>query len=127
MPASVYQDLRYGPLDSYWNFNWDNLETVYYKRVYMGCLRMVDYIYSMSKFNGDLIVYGGSQGGLLSLVTAALDDRVMGCVVFYPALADVNGYLHGHIILRRKIMQMLLSEEKKRLLLIMMLSTLQGY
>lgn len=95
IPASVYQELRYGPLDDYWNFNWDNLETVYYKRVYMGCLRMVDYIYSMPKFNGDLIVYGGSQGGLLSLVTAALDDRVMGCVVFYPALADVNGYLHG--------------------------------
>ena len=95
MPPLIYQDLRNGALDNYWNFNWDDPDAVYYKRVYMGCIRMVDYICSMSVFNGDLIVYGGSQGGLLSLVTAALDDRVKGCVVFHPALADVNGYLHG--------------------------------
>ena len=95
MPPSVYQDLRYGALDGYWNFNWDDLDAIYYKRVYMGCIRMIDYICSMSVFNGDLVVYGGSQGGLLSLVTAALDDRVKGCVVIHPALADVNGYLYG--------------------------------
>ena len=58
MPPSVYQDLRYGALDGYWNFNWDDLDAIYYKRVYMGCIRMVDYICSMSVFNGDLVVYG---------------------------------------------------------------------
>lgn len=95
MPPSVYQDLRNGALDNYWNFNWDDPDAIYYKRVYMGCIRMVDYICSMSVFSGDLIVYGGSQGGVLSLATTALDDRVKGCVVIHPALADVNGYLHG--------------------------------
>ena len=95
MPASVYHNLRSGSLDKYWNFNWEDRDMVYYKRVYLGCIRMVDYIYSMQEFNGDLIVYGGSQGGALSLITAALDNRVTGCVVFFPALADLNGYLHG--------------------------------
>lgn len=83
MPASVYHNLLSGSLDKYWNFNWEDRDMVYYKRVYLGCIRMVDYIYSMQEFNGDLIVYGGSQGGALSLITAALDNRVTGCVVFF--------------------------------------------
>ncbi|HCM21192.1 MAG TPA: acetylxylan esterase, partial [Porphyromonadaceae bacterium] len=37
----------------------------------------------------------GSQGGALSIVTAALDNRIKGLVAFYPALCDLTGYLHG--------------------------------
>jgi cephalosporin-C deacetylase-like acetyl esterase len=40
-------------------------------------------------------VTGGSQGGALSIVTAALDPRVRLLAAYYPALADVTGYLHG--------------------------------
>jgi cephalosporin-C deacetylase-like acetyl esterase len=39
-------------------------------------------------------VTGGSQGGALSIITAALDPRVKGLAAYYPALSDVTGYLH---------------------------------
>jgi cephalosporin-C deacetylase-like acetyl esterase len=42
-----------------------------------------------------LAVTGGSQGGALSIVTAALDKRVKNLGAFYPALSDVTGYLSG--------------------------------
>lgn len=38
-------------------------------------------------------MYGGSQGGALSIVTAALDPRVKYLAANYPALCDVTGYL----------------------------------
>nr|MDQ3323254.1 acetylxylan esterase [Acidobacteriota bacterium] len=38
---------------------------------------------------------GGSQGGALSIVTAALDARVKTLAVWIPALADMTGYIYG--------------------------------
>lgn len=93
---NLYTDLYNGPLWSYWTSNMDNKDHYYYKRVYMGCVRSVDFIHSLDKFDGEnLMVHGGSQGGALSIVTAALDDRVKSLVSLYPALSDVTGYLHG--------------------------------
>jgi cephalosporin-C deacetylase-like acetyl esterase len=64
--------------------------------VYLGCVRAVDYLFSLPEFDGQsLAVEGGSQGGALAIVTAALDSRVKCLVSFYPALADLTGYLHG--------------------------------
>jgi cephalosporin-C deacetylase-like acetyl esterase len=40
-------------------------------------------------------VTGGSQGGALSIVTAALDPRVKALAASYPALADMAGYMEG--------------------------------
>lgn len=31
----------------------------------------------------------------MSIITAALDNRVKGLVSYYPALCDMVGYLHG--------------------------------
>jgi cephalosporin-C deacetylase-like acetyl esterase len=42
-----------------------------------------------------LAVNGGSQGGALSIVTAAVDSRVKWLAAYYPALCDVTGYLNG--------------------------------
>jgi cephalosporin-C deacetylase len=51
---------------------------------------------SLPQYDGkNLAVQGGSQGGALSIVTAALDDRVKYLSAFYPALSDMTGYLHG--------------------------------
>ena len=50
----------------------------------------------MDEFDGNnLVVYGGSQGGALSIITAALDSRVKGAISFYPAMSDMNGYLYN--------------------------------
>ena len=96
MDPSVYVDLANGVLNGYPNYNLDDKNRFFYKRVYLGCIRANDFLTSLPQFDGtNLAVTGGSQGGALSLVTAALDSRVKWLGAFYPALADVTGYLDG--------------------------------
>lgn len=92
----VYNDLRASSLNNYMFNNLDDRDQYYYKRVYLGCLRAVDYLVGMEEYDGtNLAVWGGSQGGALSIVTAALDKRIKYLVSLYPALCDLTGYLHG--------------------------------
>lgn len=92
----VYTNMAAGPLNGYQNFNLDDKDRYYYKRVYMGCVRANDFLVSLPQFDGtNLAVTGGSQGGALSIITAALDPRVKFLAAFYPALCDVTGYLKG--------------------------------
>ncbi|MDR2037704.1 MAG: acetylxylan esterase [Bacteroidales bacterium] len=96
MEATLYDALRRGALDGYWGYNLDDKDRYYYKRVYLGCVRSVDFIFSLPEFDGNnIVVSGGSQGGALAIVTAALDNRIKGLVSFYPALCDLTGYLNG--------------------------------
>jgi cephalosporin-C deacetylase-like acetyl esterase len=94
MEESLYEDLRFGALNNYQTFNLDDRNQYYYKRVYLGCIRAVDFIFSMDEFDGvNLAVAGGSQGGALSIVTAGLDNRVKYILPYYPALCDLTGYI----------------------------------
>lgn len=96
LPAQVYQHLGSGALNNYMSFNLDNRNSYYYKRVYIGCSRAIDFLYTLEQFDKDrLAITGGSQGGALSIVTAGLDDRVKFLAPQYPALCDLTGYLHG--------------------------------
>lgn len=96
LDPSVYSDLRSGALEGYQRANLDDKDNYYYKRVYLGCVRAVDFLETLDKFNGnDVAVTGGSQGGALSIVTAGLDSRIDYLAAFYPALSDLTGYLHG--------------------------------
>ena len=96
LDQSVYTNLMQGALNSYWTTNLDDKDRAYYKRVYLGCVRAVDFIESLECFNGeDIGVTGGSQGGALSIVTAGLDSRIDYLAAFYPALSDLTGFLHG--------------------------------
>ena len=93
---AVYSNLSNGALYNYPSLNLDNKDRYYYKRVYLGCVRANDFLISLPQYDGvNLAVTGGSQGGALSIVTAALDPRVKWLGAFYPALCDVTGYLHG--------------------------------
>ena len=95
MDAAVYDALRVGALAGYQNFNLDTRERYYYRRIYLGCVRANDVLASRPKWDGkNLAVTGGSQGGALSIVTAALDPRVKGLAAVYPALSDTTGYVH---------------------------------
>ncbi len=72
----------------------DNKDNYYMKHVYVACVRAVDYLCSLSDWDGkNVFVQGGSQGGALSLITAALDPRITACVANHPALSDMAGYL----------------------------------
>jgi cephalosporin-C deacetylase-like acetyl esterase len=96
MPDQVYYDLAFGPLNEYYFFNLDDRDQYYYKRVYLGCLRAIDFLTSLDKVDTSRIaVTGGSQGGALSIVTAALDNRVKYVAALYPALSDLTGYFYG--------------------------------
>jgi cephalosporin-C deacetylase len=96
MPAEVYANLSSGALNGYWNFNVSDKDIYYYKRVYLGCIRAVDFLASLPQYDGqNLGIQGGSQGGALSIITAALDPRIKYLASMYPAMSDMTGYLHG--------------------------------
>lgn len=95
LPQEVYSNMGAGALNNYWHINKNNKDTHYYKRVYLGCVRAVDFIYSLPEFDGKTVgVTGGSQGGALSIITAGLDPRIKFLAAFYPALCDYAGYLN---------------------------------
>lgn len=96
LSPGIYQDLMGGALNGYWTMNLDDRDQYYFKRVYLGCLRAVDFIFSLPEFDGvNIGVTGGSQGGALSIVTAGLDPRVKCLAAYYPALCDLTGYRQG--------------------------------
>ncbi|MDQ3290658.1 MAG: acetylxylan esterase [Bacteroidota bacterium] len=96
MDVSVYNNLMAGAIKGYWTNGLDDKDKYYYKRVYLGCVRANDFIFSLPQFDGqNLGVTGGSQGGALSIITAALDNRVKFLAAYYPALSDLTGYLNG--------------------------------
>jgi cephalosporin-C deacetylase-like acetyl esterase len=96
MAKDVYDDLAAGALGGYWLFNFDDRDHFYYHRVYLGCIRANDFLTSLPNWDGrHLVVMGASQGGQLTIVTAALDPRVTGLAATHPAFCDVSAELHG--------------------------------
>jgi cephalosporin-C deacetylase len=96
MDPQVYANLANGALNGYPFFNLDDRDRFYYKRVYLNCIRANDFLSSLPQYDGiNLGVIGGSQGGALSIVTAALDIRVKYLSVMYPALCDLTAALSG--------------------------------
>ena len=94
MQQSVYDELAYGALYNYQYQNDDNRNYSYYKRVFVGALRAVDFITSLPQYNGKALgVTGSSQGGALSMVTAALDKRVTFYAAIHPAMCDHRAHL----------------------------------
>ena len=71
-------------------------DSFYYRSVYAGCARCVDFLCSLPDWDGRNVgVTGGSQGGALTIVTAALSPRVTFCTPFYPALCDLTAFSRG--------------------------------
>ena len=95
LPEELYASLN-GALGTYQLLNLDHRDRYYFRRVLMGCLRANDYLASHPKWDRkNLVDFGGSQGGYLTITTTALDPRVTACVVAFPAYCDVSGYAHG--------------------------------
>ncbi|ERJ57859.1 acetylxylan esterase [Sphingobacterium paucimobilis] len=96
MDAAEYKKLANTTFKRYRVDGMNNRDTYYFKRVYLGCVRAIDFIYTLPQFDGENIAaVGGSQGGALSLVTTALDSRIKYISAYAPALADLPGYLHN--------------------------------
>jgi cephalosporin-C deacetylase-like acetyl esterase len=96
LAKEVYDELGAGALNGYQLFNFDDKDHYYYRRIYQGCIRANDFLTSLPSWNGkDLVVMGASQGGQLTIATAALDSRVTGLSATHPAYCDVSAELQG--------------------------------
>lgn len=94
-PDSLYDIVSKQRCEGYTHRGIERPDTYYYKDVYVGCARAVDFLCSLPGWDGqNVIVTGGSQGGALTIVTAALHERVTMCAPFYPALCDLTAFLH---------------------------------
>lgn len=96
LPEQIYVDLRANALHSYSAIISPNKDQYYYKNIYVGTVKTVDFLCSLPCVDANrLACYGGSQGGALSIVNAALDKRIRCASISYPALAEISGYARG--------------------------------
>ena len=96
LPRPTYSNLSRGALYNYNRFNIQDRDEYYYKRVYIGCARAIDFLSELESVDAERIgVCGHSQGGALTYVTTYLNPKVKYYYAHYPALADLTGYLHG--------------------------------
>ena len=99
MPEAEFKEISNafnGRENGYLSNGLDNKDNYYMKRVYLACVRSIDFLTSLPEWDGrNVIVQGGSQGGALALITAGLDTRVTACVANHPALSDMAGYKAG--------------------------------
>ncbi|MGE9294301.1 MAG: acetylxylan esterase [Puniceicoccales bacterium] len=93
-----YSELKNGDLKGYSAFGNDDRETSYFLRMYLSCYQAVRYLKTRPDWDGKiLVVRGGSQGGLQTLVTAALcNDVVTAAIANVPAGCDLNGPVTGN-------------------------------
>lgn len=85
----VPDHIAYKPQDSF-----KDRHTNYFKGSILGCLRAIDFIFSLEQFDGEhLGVMGVSQGGGLSIITAGLDNRVKYMVQGLAALSQHHAYV----------------------------------
>ena len=92
----IYRQLENGALAGYTTMGIDHRDTYYYKRSILGCVRAVDYLCTRADVDTTRIAtYGGSQGGMLSIMTAALSSHVSALFAYFPAFCDLTGYYYG--------------------------------
>lgn len=95
LKGDIYTDLGRGVLATYPTDGMESRDTYFYKRVYLGCVRGIDFLRSLPQCNGRIGTLGGSQGGALSIVTSALDERISASAAYFPALCDLEAYTKG--------------------------------
>jgi cephalosporin-C deacetylase len=86
----------HGPSGAYWplppnhlTYHLDDPAKYYYRGAFMDCLRAVQWLMDRPEVDARRVaVEGTSQGGVLSLATAALESRVAACSAGVPFLCD---------------------------------------
>lgn len=92
----MYRALEYGGMSGYTAKGIEDRDTYYYRRTYLSLVRALDYLCSRDDVDASRIAaYGGSQGGMLSIVAAGLDSRISALFAYFPAFCDVCGYYNG--------------------------------
>ena len=97
---AFYQALKDGELKGYAFDAGQNAdpETAYFNGMMLRVMRALEFVKSLPEWNGkDLIVTGGSQGGLQALNAAALDSDVTQCSAYKPWCCDLAGVSSGRL------------------------------
>ena len=82
-----------GKPEDYWIRGLDNRQDYFYRGAYLDCVRAMDFLRSRKEIDPQrLAVRGGSQGGGLALVTAALCEDLVLCVSDITFLVDWQNY-----------------------------------
>jgi len=80
-----FVELQKGILNGYHDFGKDDPYRYYHRRSLQAAIRALDYLHTRKDVNTDkIIVFGGSQGGGLSLLLTAIDQRVDAVVATVP-------------------------------------------
>jgi cephalosporin-C deacetylase-like acetyl esterase len=93
-PKAFYEQQAAGPLKDYTRIGRDDRDTSYFLRMYLSCYRGADYLVTRPDWDRKtLLVQGGSQGGLQSVMTAGLHPAVTTITANVPAGCDHTGAL----------------------------------
>ncbi len=96
--TAYFAELQKGILDGYHSFGIEDPYRYYHRRTLQSALRALDYLHTREDVDSDrIIVFGGSQGGGLSLLTAAIDSRVDAVVATVPAFCNNASRADSHI------------------------------
>jgi cephalosporin-C deacetylase-like acetyl esterase len=90
--------LQEGILAGYHSFGMEDPYRYYHRRSLQAAMRALDYLYTRDDMDTSrIVVFGGSQGGGLSLLTAAIDTRVDAVVATVPAFCNNEKGFHALI------------------------------
>jgi cephalosporin-C deacetylase len=93
-----FAGLQNGLLAGYHSFGIEDPYRYYHRRSLQAAMRALDYLHTRNDVDtGRIIVFGGSQGGGLSLLTAAIDKRVDAVVATVPAFCNNASRNDSHI------------------------------
>ena len=96
--TEYFAKLQNGILASYHSFGIEDPYRYYHRRSLQSAMRALDYLYTREDVDPrKIIVFGGSQGGGLSLLTAAIDKRVDAVVATVPAFCNNASRKDSHI------------------------------
>ena len=96
LAAEEYKKLDGGELKGYPRFGVPDKNAFFYRKVLLGFDRAVEYIYSRPDFDKKhFVLYGGSQGGGLSLLLTGINKKITALISRVPAFSDHAGIING--------------------------------
>jgi cephalosporin-C deacetylase len=86
-----------GGISGWMTLGIEDPQSYYFKYAYMDCVRALDFVAEREELDSSRIaVYGGSQGGGLTLAVAGIDDRPKLALPVYPFLCDYRRSVEIH-------------------------------
>lgn len=96
--TAYFTKLQNGILAGYHRFGIEDPYRYYHRRTLQSAMRALDFLCTREDVDPDkIIVFGGSQGGGLSLLTAAIDKRVDAVVATVPAFCNNASREDSHL------------------------------